>query len=637
MDRNSIIGLIIIVLILIIYGVVNQPSKEEIQEQQRIQDSLRRARQEQVEKEKQQEEEKEKREAIVSRDQREKKEQQAGRSEKESADSLNKSRFGSFASAASGDKKIIILENDRVKAKIATKGGRPWSVELKEYQTYDKEPLVLFGSEDDVFGFNFYADNRAISTNEMYFVQTGDRDSLYAKNSVQTVALRLKAGKDRYIEYEYSLAPGSYKMDFNIRFVGMNQIIPNNYRVLDLKWDTKTYHLEKGRKNENDYTTIAYKHYQDEVDKMRARGKDDATESISTKVKWVSFKQQFFSSILVADGHFTNSELEYKKIEDSEEYLKNLTAEIGIPYENDYEYEVPLSFYFLPNHYKTLKQFDKEFEEMIPLGWALFGWVNKYIVIPIFNWLDNSIANYGIIILLLTLIIKLALFPLTYRSYMSQAKMRVLKPEIDEINKKYPKKEDSMKKQRATMDLYKKAGVNPLGGCLPLLLQFPFLLAMVRFFPSSFELRQESFLWAEDLSTYDSIAQIPDIPLYGDHISLFTLLMAVTLFFSTRINSSQMNTSNAQMPGMKFFTTYFMPVMLLFIFNRFPAALSYYFFLSNGITLAQTLIIRRFVDDEKIHKKIKENKKKPAKKSKWQQRLEEAAKQKGYQPSKKKK
>jgi len=635
MDRNSIIGLIIIVLILIIYGIVNKPSKEEIQEQQRIQDSLRRARQEQVEQQKEREEAREEASAGTQTEERE--EQTATtQSTGTDTDSLDKNRFGSFASAASGDKKMIVLENDRVKVKISTRGGRPYSVELKEYTTYRNDPLVLFGSEEDVFGFNFYADNRAISTNEMYFVPTVDRDSLFARRSEQVVTLRLNAGNNRYIEYEYRLAPESYKMDFNIRFVGMNEVIPHNYSVLDFKWNAKTYHLEKGRKNESDYTTIGYKYYQDEVDDLRARGKDDASESINTKVKWVAFKQQFFSSILVADSYFTNSEVEYKKIEDSEQYLKKLSAEIGMPYESDYEYEIPLSFYFTPNHYRTLKDFDQGFEELVPLGWTLFGWVNQFIVIPIFNWLDNSIANYGIIILLLTLIIKLALFPLTYRSYMSQAKMRVLKPEIDEISKKYPKKEDSMKKQRATMDLYKKAGANPMGGCLPLLLQFPFLLAMVRFFPTSFELRQESFLWAEDLSTYDSIAQIPEIPLYGDHISLFTLLMAVTLFFSTRINSSQMNTSNAQMPGMKFFTTYFMPIMLLFIFNSFPAALSYYFFLSNGITLAQTLIIRNFVDDEKIHKKIRENKKKPAKKSKWQKKLEEAAKQKGYQPSKKK-
>ncbi|MFP4019386.1 MAG: membrane protein insertase YidC, partial [Bacteroidales bacterium] len=273
------------------------------------------------------------------------------------------------------------------------------------------------------------------------------------------------------------------------------------------------------------------------------------------------------------------------------------------------------------------------------LGSAIFNWITKLIIIPIFNWLNNFIQNYGIIILLLTIIIKIGLFPLTYRSYLSQAKMRVLKPEIDEIGKKYPKKEDNMKKQKAVMDLYKKAGVNPMGGCIPLLLQFPFLIAMVRFFPSSFELRQESFLWADDLSSFDSILSLPfEIPFYGDHVSGFTLLMAITLVFTTRINSSQMASTGQQMPGMKFFTMYMMPIMLLFIFNNFSAALSYYFFLSNGITLAQTMIIRNFVDDDKIHKKLKEKKKqkKTAKKSKWQERLEQAQKMREQQQKSKK-
>ncbi|MDK2979484.1 MAG: YidC/Oxa1 family rane protein insertase, partial [Bacteroidales bacterium] len=292
-------------------------------------------------------------------------------------------------------------------------------------------------------------------------------------------------------------------------------------------------------------------------------------------------------------------------------------------------------FYFGPNHYTTLKKQGLEFERIIPLGWGIFGWINRFVVIPVFNFLDNFIANYGLIILILTILIKTVLFPLTYKSYLSSAKMRVLKPEIDLINKKFPKKEDAMKKQQATMALYKKSGVNPMGGCIPMLIQFPILIALFRFFPSSIELRQKSFLWADDLSSYDSILDLPfDIPFYGDHVSLFTLLMALALFFSTKINSGQMGDSNQQMPGMKFMMNYMMPVMLLFFFNGYSAGLSYYYFLSNVITMGQTLIIRRFVDDESLLKKLHENKKKPVKKSKWQQRLEEAAKQKGYKPPK---
>ncbi len=632
MDRNSLIGLVLIALVVIIWGIVSKPSQEEIEQAKRRRDSLRQAQQEQVDT--QRVKDTQQKEKQVAADQPETEQE----SEVQKVEEQNlKGKYGSFATAAEGEDKHITLENNKVKAKIATKGGRLWSIELKDYKTYEQNPLVLFSGDKNAFGFNFFADKRQISTNKLYFEQVAGQDSMYASNQVRTVTLRLNAGEDRYIEYEYSLAPDASMMDFNIRFVGMNEVIPQQ-SLLNLEWITHAPHLEKGEKNENNYTTIGYKFYQDDVDEIRSRGNDEANEEINTELKWLAFKQQFFSSILVAENNFANAEVGFTTIEDKEKYLKRLTAEIGVPYESRPRYEVPMKFYFGPNHYQTLKSYDMEFEELVPLGSDIYNWVSKYIIIPIFNWLDNSIANYGIIILLLTLIIKIALFPLTYKSYLSQAKMRVLKPEIDEISKKYPKKEDSMKKQKATMDLYKKAGVNPMGGCIPLLLQFPILIAMVRFFPSSFELRQETFLWADDLSSYDSILSLPfEIPAYGDHVSLFTLLMAVTLIFTTRINSSQMAGTGQQMPGMKFFTTYLMPVMLLFIFNGFSAALSYYFFLSNAITLGQTMLIRNFVDDEKIHKKIKEKKKKPAKKSKLQQRIEEAQKMREQQTKKKKK
>lgn len=634
MDKNSIIGIVLIALILILMGIFNKPSKEELEKAKRERDSLQKAQQEQVETQQPRQQDEEK--AIQS-------EQGAEEATEEVADTSDEEltgQYGSFARSARGEKELIVLENNILKMKISTKGGRPYSVELKEYQTYEHEPLVLFSGDDNQFGFNFFANKRQISTNELYFKPVFDRDSVFVKQGKETLKLRLYAGEDQYIEYEYALKPDAYMVDFNINFVGMNEVIPNNYSILDLNWEVNTPQLEKGAKNENNYTTIGYKFYQDEVDDIRSRGNDEAEEELNTKVKWISFKQQFFSSILVANESFSNSEVSFRSLEDSEKYLKHMNAVIGVPYETKPEYTMDMQFYFGPNHYNTLKKYDLGFEELVPLGWGIFGWVNKFVIIPVFNWLNNFIANYGIIILLLTIMIKLVLFPLTYKSYLSQAKMRVLKPEIDELNQKYPKKEDSMKKQRAQMDLYKKAGVNPMGGCIPLLLQFPILIAMVRFFPSSFELRQESFLWADDLSSFDAILSWNvDIPListfYGNHVSLFTLLMAVTLIFTTRINSAQMSGSQ-QMPGMKFFTNYLMPVMLLFVFNSFAAGLSYYFFLSNVITLGQTLIIRRFVDDEAIHKKIKENKKKPKKKSKWQQRLEEAAKQKGYNPPKKK-
>ncbi|MGM0498004.1 MAG: membrane protein insertase YidC [Bacteroidota bacterium] len=633
MDKNSIIGLLIIALILILMGYFNKPSQEEIEKARQQKDSLRQTQQEQVDRESSNE-----RKTSPADQQEKEKEPTQKETDKKSSEKDLKSRYGSFSTSAEGEKKLIVLENNKMRAKLSTKGGRPYSVRLKEYETYDKKPLVLFDGDDNHFGFNFFAGNRKISTNDLYFKYGRENDSIVAKHNEQSVKLRLYAGEDKYIEYEYSLKPDAYMLDFNIKFVGMSDVIPRNYSSLDLNWNVNTPQLEKGANNENNFTTIGYKYYQDDVDDIRSRGNDEAEEELNTRVKWIAFKQQFFSSILVAENHFENSEVSFKSLEDSDKYLKHMEADIAVPYSSDPNYTVPMKFYFGPNHYNTLKEYDMGFEELVDLGWSLFSWVSKYIIIPVFAWLDNSIANYGIIILLLTLMIKLALFPLTYKSYLSQAKMRVLKPEIDEINKKYPNKEDNMKKQRAQMDLYKKAGVNPMGGCLPLLLQFPFLIAMVRFFPSSFELRQESFLWADDLSSYDVILNLPfEVPFnFGDHISGFTLLMAATLIFTTRINSSQMSGAGQQMPGMKFFTTYLMPVMLLFIFNSFAAGLSYYFFLSNLITLGQTLVIRNFVDDEAIHKKLKENKKKPKKKSKWQARLEEAAKKKGYDMPKKK-
>ncbi|NLA24445.1 MAG: membrane protein insertase YidC, partial [Bacteroidales bacterium] len=325
------------------------------------------------------------------------------------------------------------------------------------------------------------------------------------------------------------------------------------------------------------------------------------------------------------DGPVVQSE---KIGDDNSEYLKKFYAELSLPVNRESHVEVPIKLYYGPNKFSVLKSYDNKLEKLVPLGWGIFGWVNRFLIIPVFNWLGSFIGSYGIIILLLTIFIKLLLFPLTYKSYMSTAKMKVLKPQIDELAKKYPKGKE-MERQQATMNLYKRVGVNPMGGCLPMLLQFPILIAMFRFFPASIELRQQSFLWADDLSTYDSILDLPfKIPLYGDHISLFTLLMAAALMVSTIMTSKNQPTNN-QMPGMKTMM-YFMPIMLLFFFNEYAAGLSYYYFLANLITILQTWAIRRFfVNDEKVLAKLEENKKKPVKKSKWQARLEQAAKQKG--------
>ena len=621
MDRNSIIGIVLIAGILILWTTLNKPSKEQVEEAKRKRDSLELVRQQEVAQQKIEEAVK-----IQETDNN-------VTEEIESKDSVLQSLYGSFATAGAGKQEFIMLENDLIELKISNKGGRPYSVELKEFKTYSQKPLILFDGDSTVFGLNFFSQNRSIITNDLYFVPVEKTSS--------SVKMRLYAGENRYIEYAYTLNPERYMVDFDINFVGINEVISSNLNVIDLKFSMYSPQQEKGAKNENMYTTMGYKFYQDEVNTLTSRGKDEASEEINTKLKWISYQQQFFSTIIVADTYFANAEIKYTSLEDYQiKYLKYFESSIGIPIENSSSFSAPLAFYFGPNHFNTLKEYDLEFEKIIPLGWGIFGWINRFVVIPTFNILDNFIRSYGLIILLLTILIKLVLFPFTYKSYLSTAKMRVLKPEIDEINKKFPKKDDAMKKQQATMALYKKVGVNPMGGCIPMLIQMPILFAMFRFFPSSFELRQKAFLWADDLSSYDSIlswdVHIPIINnFYGDHISLFTVLMAIALLFSSKINSGQMSDANQQMPGMKFMMTYMMPVMLLVFFNNYSAGLSYYYFLSNVITLGQTLFIRRFVDDEEILRKLHENKKKPVKKSKWQQRLEDAAKQKGYKPNKK--
>jgi YidC/Oxa1 family membrane protein insertase len=543
--------------------------------------------------------------------------------------------YGDFAAASVGESRFIILENNLLKLTISSLGGGIYSAELKDYNTWDSKPLKLFDGDSSYFGLNFFANNRSISTNEMYFDPNTDNDRIQVTSSERSLSMKLLVADGQYIEYLYTLYPNSYMVDFRMRFKGMDQIISNRNSYLDLTWDIYSPQQEKGRTNESSYTTISYKYYQDEVKNMNARAKGEKQEEIRGRLRWVAFKQQFFSSVLIADDYFLSGTIRSTQMPDDSRYIKNFRTELSIPYEAKYEEVIPMAFYLGPNHYGTLKKHEMDLEQLVTLGGFLIKWINLYVIIPVFNFLNRFISNYGIIILLLTVFIKVVLFPLTYKSYLSQAKMRVLKPNVDEINKKFPKREDAMKKQQATMGLYKKAGVSPLGGCLPMVLQFPILFAMFRFFPTSIELRQESFLWATDLSTYDSILDLPfSIPMYGDHVSLFTILMTVSTILTMRL-SDQTGASASQMPGMKGMM-YIMPVMFMLILNNFSAGLTYYYFLANIITFGQNLIVKRFfVDESAILKKLEENKKKPAKKSKFQTRLNAMAKQRGVQLPKK--
>lgn len=542
-------------------------------------------------------------------------------------------QLGAFAGALKGKDEFIILENEKLELKISTKGGRVYSARLKDYVTHDSLPLVLFDGDSTVFGLNFFtSDNKPVQTNYLYFRPVSEEKVFNAASQAKDATFRLEIDSGRYIEYVYSLEPGKYMVDFRINFVSLAGIIASNQSTLTLDWRMYIPQKEKGRQNEDNYTTIKYKYFQDEVDGFRERSnKDTETSDISTRLTWIAFKNQFFSSVLLNTDFFQNATITSVPQITSPKYLRYFTAEAGIPFNVAAPQPVNLKFYYGPNHFTTLKREGYELEQLVTLGKNITRWINQFVIIPIFNWLNKYIANYGLIILILTIIIKVVLFPLTFKSYQSQAKMAVLKPLVDDLSKKFPKKEDAMKKQQATMDLYKRAGINPMGGCLPLLLQMPILFAMFRFFPTSIELRQEHFLWATDLSTYDSILKLPFmIPMYGDHVSLFTLLMTASTLLTMKMTGSS---PGSDQPGMKVMM-YMMPVMFMLILNNFSSGLTYYYFLANILTYIQNIVSKRFINAEAVLATLEENKKKPVKKSKWQQRLEEAARQRGINPPK---
>ena len=531
-------------------------------------------------------------------------------------------QYGVFANTAIGTEEEVILENEKIKIIFSTKGGRISSVILKEFQTSDGLPLQLFDADSSRFNLKFTVGD-PIETENLFFS---------SKQNGNSLSMKLIADKNHYLEYIYTLSD-DYIIDFDINLVGMESLIPQGVNFMEMQWQMKTPQTEKSKSNQDMYTGIQYQYSADkEVDYLSFTSTDE--DKITARLNWVAFKQQFFSSIFIAkDGFKKPTHLESDKNENSK-YIKDLSAQFELPYEHKNNEQLNFQFYFGPNHYKTLKSYNASFEELIPLGWGIFGWVNQYIIINLFDFLSKYMSNYGLIILLLTIIIKLALSPFTYKAYLSQAKMKVLKPEIDKVTEKH-KKKDPMKAQQETMAIYRKAGVNPMGGCLPMLFQFPILIAMFRFFPASIELRQESFLWADDLSSYDSIMTLPwEIPFYGDHVSLFTLLMTVSTVMYTKMNSQSMG---AQMEQMKWIM-YLMPIMFLGFFNNYAAALSYYYFLANIFTFSQQYFMKRFIDDEAILEQLEANKKKPTKpKSKFQKKLEEMQRKQEQQMKKRKK
>ncbi len=531
-------------------------------------------------------------------------------------------QYGVFANSAIGTEQETVLENDKLKITFSNKGGRITSVILKEFQTHDSLPLQLFDADSSIFDLQFTTGHN-INTADLYFVSHQNSNSL---------SMKLLANVNHYVEYIYTITD-DYIIDFDINMVGMEKLIPAGVNYMNLQWQMKTPQTEKSKSNQDMYTGIYYQFQADkEVDYLSLTSSDD--EKINSQLSWVAFKQQFFSSIFIAKSGFEKPTNLVSEKNENSRYIKDLSANFELAYSHKANEQLNFQFYFGPNDYKKLKTYNASFEELIPLGWGIFGWVNQYIIINIFDFLNKYISNYGLIILLLTIIIKLALSPFTYKAYLSQAKMKVLKPEIDKLNEKH-KKKDPMKVQQETMALYRKAGVNPMGGCLPMLFQFPILIAMFRFFPASIELRQKSFLWADDLSSYDSIYNLGfDIPFYGDHVSLFTLLMTVSTILYTRMNSSMATGQMAQMKWMM----YLMPIMFLGFFNNYAAALSYYYFLANMFTFGQQYFMKRFIDEDAILAQLEANKKKPAKpKSKFQKKLEEMQKKQEQQMKNRKK
>lgn len=523
--------------------------------------------------------------------------------------------------AREAEASVLTLSNDKMEIAFTTKGAQPYSVKLLDYVKYDSSSLYLIPPQASEFNVNVFA-GESVDTKEFVFDVAEVSDS--------SIVMRLPFAQGGYIQQKYVLSQGSYMVHNELSFVGMDSVIPSRVSSVDLNWKTVVPRLEKGYKNEKQYSKIDYYVPGEKSPEDMGNGKNES-KRLDAKFDWVAFQQQFFSSILTAPEGFESGEfgVEYFPEDDVDRNLMTCSAHAraGVDMMKAGDKVIPFDFYFGPNHYHTLKSYDRKYEKIIPLGGWLVGWISRFIIIPCFDLLGRFISNYGLIILIMTVLLKIVISPLTIKSYMSSAKMSALKPEMDKINEKYPKQEDAMKKQQATMELYQRAGVKPLGGCLPMLLQFPILWAMFRFFPASIELRQKSFLWADDLSAYDSIWDFGvNIPLFGDHLSLFALLMAVSMFLYSKMTSSQMS-NDPQMASMKFMSVWLMPIMMLFICNNLSSGLSYYYFISNLLTMLQTFIIKKWVvKPEKILAQVEASKGKPLPKSKWQQRLEAAQK-----------
>jgi YidC/Oxa1 family membrane protein insertase len=542
--------------------------------------------------------------------------------------------LGSFAYSAtlpSSKENFTTIENELVKLKIANKGGYIVEATLKKFEKFKKgsgQLVELIKDNNSNLSVQLLTnDNHTLNTKDLFFEPTVTK-----VGDDQILSMRLKAGANEFLEYKYILKPNDYMVGFDIRSQGLNKAL-NTSKPLDLEWNLKTFRNEKSISYENRYTEV-YFGYDDE--KINYLGVGDSGEDTPEKVSFIAFKQHFFSTILLTNTSFTTSKLQSTNLVKDEKidtvFTKQYKANVPLVFTNG-ELDYKMNWYFGPTDYKTLKAYDKNLDKIVPLGWGLFGWINKFVFIPLFGFLSSYIA-YGIAIIIFTILIKLAMSPITYKSFLSQAKMKVLRPEITELGEKF--KKDPMKKQQETMKLYNKAGVNPMAGCIPALIQIPFMYASFQFFPSAFELRQKGFLWADDLSSFDSIAKLPfNIPVYGDHVSLFPILASIAIFFYMKMTSGDQQMAAPQQEGMPDMAKmmkimiYISPVMMLLFFNNYGSGLSLYNFISNLITIGIMFVIKRYiVDSDKIHAQIQENKlKEPKKKGRFQQKLQEVMEQ----------
>ncbi len=545
-----------------------------------------------------------------------------------------------LAEAENAQAEEFTVENDVMKVLFSTRGGQIKGVTLKDYARYASEsPVELFDPASAEFALTFYLRNGLhaadINTSEYVFRTEPVRTSA---DGTHSVVMRLPVGEGAWLEYEYLIhnertPQRDYLVDFNVRMVNMAPVMADQSSI-GIEWSNVSYQNERGFKNENMYTTVAYRFPGASSIEELGMSEESKSESVDEPVDWVAFKQQFFSSVFIAPQHVSHAVLKFDTERPGSGCMKRFSAAMSVPYTAQTQ-GYDFAFYFGPNKYSILRKVEVggerlSLERLIPLGWGIFGWINRWCVIPVFDFLRNYIGSFGVIILILAVLIRLVISPMTYKSYVSMAKMRLIKPQVDELNKKYPRQEDAMKRQQATMELYKKAGINPMGGCIPMLIQMPILIAVFRFLPASIELRGQSFLWSHDLSSYDSIFDLPfSIPFYGDHVSLFALLMCLSTFAYSYYNYQQTASSQPQMAGMKFMMLYMMPLMLLFWFNDYASGLCFYYLVSNLLTIGQTLVIRRMVDDSKIQAIMDANaaKKSKGKKSKFQQRYEELLRQ----------